>query len=150
MAVSVGEGENLVPIGEVAARSGVSERTLRYYEEIGLLCPAGHSPGGARRYGEADLRRVQHIRKLQILMGLNLEEIRRFLVEEDRLEGLHDRYRVTGDQRDQQQLLKESIQVLDNLQGQVQAKIARLKDFDAELDAKLVRYRLKLADPPSL
>jgi hypothetical protein len=46
--VSTGAGE--LRIGEAAARVGVSSRTLRYYEELGLLTPSGRTPGGARRY----------------------------------------------------------------------------------------------------
>jgi DNA-binding transcriptional MerR regulator len=62
-------------IGEVAEAAGVSTRTLRYYEELGLVSPSGHSPGGARRYSDADLARVLRIRELQHLVGFNLEAI---------------------------------------------------------------------------
>ncbi|MGH9116231.1 MAG: MerR family transcriptional regulator, partial [Acidimicrobiales bacterium] len=64
----------LLSIGRAAARLGVSERTLRYYEEIGLLSPAGHTPGRIRRYSEADMARVERIRELRDLMGFNLDE----------------------------------------------------------------------------
>jgi DNA-binding transcriptional MerR regulator len=71
--VSTGAGE--LRIGEAAARVGVSSRTLRYYEELGLLTPSGRTPGGARRYTNEDIARLEHIRVLQELMGFNLEEI---------------------------------------------------------------------------
>ena len=60
-------------IGEIADAAGVSTRTLRYYEELGLVSPSGHSPGGARRYSDADLARVLRIRELQDLVGFNLD-----------------------------------------------------------------------------
>ena len=51
-----------VRIGEAAALVGVSTRTLRYYQELGMLRPSARSAGGARRYSEADIARLQRIR----------------------------------------------------------------------------------------
>ena len=62
-------------IGQAAAIVGVSTRTLRYYEELGLLHPSSRSPGGGRRYCEEDLARLLRIRELQSLMGFNLRDI---------------------------------------------------------------------------
>lgn len=72
-------------IGEAAGLAGVSTRTLRYYQELGLLTPSGKTAGGARRYSEADVARIQRIRHLQDLVGLDLNEIRTVLTAEDRL-----------------------------------------------------------------
>ena len=58
------EPGQLVGIGAAALRAGVSERALRYYQELGLLTPSGCTPGGMRRYSEADLARVARIREL--------------------------------------------------------------------------------------
>jgi DNA-binding transcriptional MerR regulator len=63
-------------IGEAAARAAVSVRTLRYYEELGLLTPSAHSPGGARRYAEEDVARLARIRELKDLLGFDLDEVR--------------------------------------------------------------------------
>lgn len=84
------EPDGLLKIGVVAARLGISERTLRYYEEVGLLRPHQHHPGAGRRYCDADVERVQRIRELQGLMGFNLEEIRRIVAAEDRLRSLRE------------------------------------------------------------
>ena len=81
-------------IGEVAAETDVSTRTLRYYEELGLLTPSGHSPGGARRYSDDDVARVRRIRELQELVGFNLEEIRTIVAAEDRLGELRQEFRA--------------------------------------------------------
>ena len=77
--------ETLLGIGAAAARAGVSERALRYYQQLGLLVPACTPPGGLRRYSEEDLARVARIRELQTLLGLNLDEIAVVLRNEDRL-----------------------------------------------------------------
>lgn len=139
------EREGLVNIGVVAARIGVSERTLRYYEEIGLLHPAAHFPGSSRRYCEADVARVRHIRDLQTLMGFNLEEIRAVVSAEDQLDVLRDRYRSTLSSTDRRQMLQEGLGIIEGLQAQVTAKLDRLEAFRVELVAKISRHRETLA-----
>ena len=62
-------------VGDLARRSGVSVRTLHYYEEIGLLAPSQHTPTGHRLYALADVTRLQQIVSLRQL-GLSLSEIR--------------------------------------------------------------------------
>jgi DNA-binding transcriptional MerR regulator len=66
-----------VRIGELAQRAGTSARTLRYYEQQGLL-PARRAANGYRDYDEADLRLVREIRSL-LEIGFNLEEARPFV-----------------------------------------------------------------------
>src|SRR6266550_5107922 len=61
-------------VGEVAGLAGVTVRTLHHYDEIGLLSPGERSPTGYRRYGEADLERLQQILYYREL-GFSLEEI---------------------------------------------------------------------------
>lgn len=68
-------------VKEVSALSGVSVRTLHYYEEIGLLVPTGRSSKGYRLYDAASLRRLQQI-LLHRELGLSLEEVRRILDDE--------------------------------------------------------------------
>ena len=75
---------DLVSIGAAALALGVSERALRYYQQLGLI-NRGRTPGGMRRYSEADLARVARIRELQSLLGLDLDEIAVVLANDDRL-----------------------------------------------------------------
>ena len=63
-------------IGEVAERTGVTQRTLRFYEEKGLLNPATRMEGGFRLYTETDVQRVEQIKRLKSLLGLSLAEIK--------------------------------------------------------------------------
>ena len=62
-------------IGELAQRSGVSTKTIRYYEDIGLVPPAPRMPSGYRDYGSSTLDRLAFIRAAQAV-GLSLGEIR--------------------------------------------------------------------------
>jgi DNA-binding transcriptional MerR regulator len=61
-------------IGELANRVGLTERTIRYYEELGLLESVKRLDGGVRVYTDDDLRRLKYIRKLKTL-GLSLHEM---------------------------------------------------------------------------
>src|SRR5712692_9572635 len=86
-------------IGEVAARARVTTRTLRYYQECGLLDPAGRSPGGGRRYSEADVTRLLRIIELRDIMGFDLERIGEILRAEDRLAELRAEARRGASER---------------------------------------------------
>ena len=68
----------LLKIGDFARLAGTNLRTLRYYEELGLIVPASRSSGGFRYYRPTDVNRVKMIRDLQEL-GLHLDRIRELL-----------------------------------------------------------------------
>src|SRR5947209_7007445 len=74
---------NLFTIEQVSARTGLTKRTLRYYEEVGLLPPAGRTEGNYRRYNEEDIQRLERIMKLRDLLGFSLADIRELLNAED-------------------------------------------------------------------
>jgi DNA-binding transcriptional MerR regulator len=64
-------------IGEVAKLAGTTPRTIRYYEEIGLLPAAGgREPGAHRTYAEADVERLTELLRLKGLLGISLEELK--------------------------------------------------------------------------
>lgn len=74
----------LMQIGEVAERTGLSLRTIRYYEEVGLVVPTARSQGGFRLYTHADTERLQLIKRMKPL-ELTLEQTRELLTALDRL-----------------------------------------------------------------
>src|SRR5271155_1047108 len=69
-------------IGEIAKLTGVTTRTLRYWEELELLQPSAYQ-SGARLYAPSDVARVNRIRNLQELLGFSLAEVRAVLDTED-------------------------------------------------------------------
>lgn len=73
-------------IGEVAERVGLSLRTLRYYEESGLITPAGRTAGGFRLYSERDVQRLLLIMQMKPL-GFSLEQMRQVAQDLDTLAG---------------------------------------------------------------
>lgn len=133
------EGE--LRIGEAAARVGVSSRTLRYYEELGLLTPSGRTPGGARRYTDDDIARLEHIRELQELMGFNLDEILAVMRIEDRLAKLRAEWQAGRPPERRAEMIEEALRHNADLRARVEAKIARLGAFLDSLDEKRERYR---------
>jgi len=78
-------GLNHKQIGEVAERTGLSLRTIRYYEEVGLVTPATRSHGGFRLYSEVDVARLELIKRMKPL-DFSLEEMRELLTALDSLE----------------------------------------------------------------
>ncbi|MBA8824996.1 DNA-binding transcriptional MerR regulator [Saccharopolyspora lacisalsi] len=73
-------------IGEVAERTGLSLRTIRYYEEVGLVVPSARSQGGFRLYAEPDIERLEVIKRMKPL-GFQLDEMRELL---ELLDSSHD------------------------------------------------------------
>ena len=73
----------LYTIEQVAARTGLTKRTLRYYEEVGLLPPTDRTEGNYRRYSEIDVQHLQRVKELRDLLGFSLSEIRDILDAED-------------------------------------------------------------------
>ncbi|MCT2543849.1 MULTISPECIES: MerR family transcriptional regulator [Streptomyces] len=106
------------PIEEVARMSGVTARTLRHYDEIGLLPPAGTGSNGHRCYGEGELLRLQQILVLRAL-GLGLPEIGRILASQvDEVEALRGHHRRLLAERDR----------IDALAGTVSRTITELEE----------------------
>ena len=136
----------LLPIGEAAERAGVSPRTLRWYEESGLLAPTGHSSGGARRYSEDDLDRIVHIRELQSLLGLDLGEIRDILVGEDALAGLRREYQAGAEAVRRKEILLEASGINEKLRGVVAGRQRHLAAMMRSLEEKSARYTQLLSE----
>ncbi len=139
MDASAGDSqEQLVGIGAAAEKAGVSQRALRYYEQIGLLVPRGHTPGGMRRYSEEDLARVGRIRQLQALLGLNLDEIALVLRGEDRMAEIRLAYHDEGTTCDERrELVRESLELQHALRATVEAKRRGIEGFLTDLDARI-------------
>jgi DNA-binding transcriptional MerR regulator len=134
--------EQLVGIGAAAAKAGVSQRALRYYQQLGLLTPRGCTPGGLRRYSEEDLARVARIRQLQTLLGLNLDEIAVVLRGEDRMAEIRLAYHDHGTSRaERRELVRESLDLQQDLRATVETKRQGIEGFLADLDARITKTR---------
>ncbi len=131
----------LLAIGEVARRAAVTTRTLRYYQEMGLLQPSGVTPRGNRLYSDADVERLQRILELRDVMGFDLERIRVILQTEDRLAELRAEAERGISTARRREMVREAMELNARLQYEVNQKLGLLQGFLAELQAKASRYR---------
>ncbi|MEU7317212.1 MerR family transcriptional regulator [Streptomyces sp. NPDC007083] len=115
----------LMQIGEVSERTGLSLRTIRHYEDVGVVAPSERSIGGFRLYTEAEVRRLELVRRMRPL-GFCLEDVRALL---DVLEQLPD----TGEP-----LPENDEQAYEEL-------VAKLRKFWVEADARCEDLRRELA-----
>ncbi|GAA2219282.1 MerR family transcriptional regulator [Streptomyces nogalater] len=121
-------------IGEVAARTELSLRTIRHYEETGLVTPSARSQGGFRLYTETDVARLMVIRRMKPL-GFTLEQMRDLLDATDRLD--------SGDALDagKREALLERVRTYERAAAEqvekLRVQLARAEDFAATLRARL-------------
>jgi DNA-binding transcriptional MerR regulator len=120
----------LLKIGAFARAAGTNLRTLRYYEELGLLEPASRSRGGFRYYRPTDTHRLDMIRRLQEL-GLHLDRIRELMATRD---GHLDRAaffeRVRKALAEQDRLLLERIRGLEEERGLIGQAFGKLVECE--------------------
>jgi len=81
-------GDELMQIGQVSTRIGLSLRTIRHWDEVGLVIPSARSAGGFRLYTESDVDRLAFIKRLKPL-DFSLDQIKELLATVDGL-GQHD------------------------------------------------------------
>ena len=120
-------------IGEVAERSGVTPRTIRYYEELGLLPRTVREQGKHRVYTEADVERLSELKQLRDLLGLSLDELRSMVMAEDVRAEIRRRFHETDSRDEQLALLDEALPHLETQLTLVRRRLAALQDLEAEL-----------------
>ena len=129
--------EAYLQIGEVAERTGVTQRTLRFYEEKGLLRPPTRMDGGFRLYSEDDVTRVEHIRQLQNLLGVTLAEIKEMVDAEEVLQELKAQYRPEADVSEKKRQLQKAIDVVTRQHGIVSQKAEQMSEMKGQLEERL-------------
>jgi DNA-binding transcriptional MerR regulator len=138
--------EPCLQIGEVADRTGVTQRTLRFYEERGLLKPPSRMEGGFRLYSEDDVARVEQIKRLQSLLGLTLAEIKEMVEAEEIREELNATYRPDRPLEERIERVRKRIQVTRRQHDIISAKLTAMLEMKRDLEEKLQRYGAALAD----
>jgi len=134
-------------IGEVAELTGTTARTIRYYEEIGLLDSAPERAQGKHRvYTRADVDRVREIIRLRDLLGLSLEQLSQLLEAESARAHLRDELQHTEDPAERKRILEELLTHISNQLELVQGRLSELTDLAAELSDKQRRVKQKIAE----
>ena len=120
------DGEEIEPIGELAKSLGLTTRTLRYWEEVGIIESMQRADGATRGYTPYYVRRIKFIMKLKDL-GLTIKE-------------LQDLYIAYGEAKETERMIPRLVSILDDHINMVDEKMAKL----ASLRKEIVDYRHRM------
>jgi len=132
--------EAYLQIGEVAERTGVTQRTLRFYEEKGLLRPPSRMDGGFRLYSEDDVKRVEMVRRLQDLLGVTLADIKEMVDAQEMLRELRAQYRPEAGVDEKRRQLQKAIDVVQAQYTIVKQKCGQMEEMKAQLEERLKTF----------
>ena len=132
------ETRPLLRIQEVAAEVGLTPRSIRYYEEVGLLEPAARSEGAYRLYDESDIERLRFIRGLLDDAGFSLAQIGQLLEDEVARERNRERLHATRDPGERRVLIVEA-------RDRVERQIGTLREKRDRLDAMITEAERRQA-----
>ncbi len=134
-------------IGEVAELTGTTPRTIRYYEEIGLLpTGAARELGKHRCYTQADVERVQEILRLRNLLGLSLEQLSQLLAAEEARAEIRREIAQSEDPQEQRRLLSDALGHITTQLDLVRGRRRQLEELEHELVDKRHRVRKRIGE----
>ena len=136
--------EPLLRIQEAAAEAGLTPRSVRYYEEQGLLRPAARSTGDYRLYDESDVERLRFIKGLRDDAGFSLAEIAQLLEDEVARERDHQAYHATTDPAARLGILRDRAGRYGHQVDMLRTKIDRLQAMVDDAEARLARTNSKI------
>jgi len=138
--------ERSMRIGDIAKAAGTTTRTVRYYEEIGLLPRSDEREAGQHRlYTEADLERLRELLRLRDLLGVSLEELRELVEAEDARAALRTEFRASEDPTRRREILEEALPLVDRQLALIRRRQRELEKLEGELAARRRRIRRRLA-----
>ena len=127
-------------IGEVAERTSVTQRTLRFYEEKGLMKPPTRMQGGFRLYSEDDIRRVVQIKQLQQLLGFTLAEIKEMVEAEEVKMQLRAQYRPEAALSQKKKQVLRAIEVTERQRDLVGQKLHAMSEMQSKIEERLAKF----------
>jgi len=127
-------------IGEAAERAQLTQRTLRYYEEKGLLSPPTRMDGGFRLYSDEDMERVERIRELKDLLGFSLAEIKEMIESEDVRLQLRAEWRSDADTTEKAVKIRKARDITSQQLALIDQKMAKMATMRETLADRLEKY----------
>jgi DNA-binding transcriptional MerR regulator len=135
--------QSFYTIEQVASHTGFTKRTLRYYEEVGLLPPTDRTEGNYRRYSEEDVQRLDRIKKLRDLLGFSLTDIRKLMETEDERGQIKVAYENETEAAAKAAQLERADELIRVQLDLIEQKIAGLEQMRTALQGNLERHELK-------
>jgi DNA-binding transcriptional MerR regulator len=127
----------VIRIGEVAERTGLTPRTIRYYEEIGLLPgPPERRKGEHRAYDDHDVERLSELKRLRELLNISLDELKQLVEAEEARAAIRERFHASDSDAERVRLLDASLPHVETQLGLVRHRLEELGKLETELVAK--------------
>jgi DNA-binding transcriptional MerR regulator len=145
--MSVAAPPKALRIGDVAKAVGTTPRTIRYYEEIGLLPESISRPAGQHRlYTDADVERLREVLHLRSLLGVSLEELKELVEAQDARALIRREYQQSDDPARRRELLDEALGHIQRQLDLVRRRRGELDKLESELTGKRRRVRERLRE----
>ena len=138
----------MIRIGELAERTGVTPRTIRYYEEIGLLPGGSRAKGTHRLYIDADVERVAELTRLRDLLNLSLDDLKQLVEAEEARAELRKRFESTVSDAERLDIVEQALPHVETQLELVRRRKRELERLESELADKrrrLVARRRELS-----
>jgi DNA-binding transcriptional MerR regulator len=129
----------MIRIGEVAERVGVTPRTIRYYEEIGLLPGGVRLKGAHRLYDETAVERIAELTRLRDLLNLSLDELKELVEAEEARAALRRRLDATDDDTERLEIIEAALPYIERQLELVRRQKHELETLEHELAEKRKR-----------
>lgn len=129
--------EGYLQIGEAAERAGLTQRTLRYYEEKGLLPPPTRMDGGFRLYSEEDMERIARVKEAKELLGFSLADIKEMLDAGDVINRIKAEWRKDADAEEKAATIRRAREVTLQQLDLIEKKLEAMEAMRAPLQERL-------------
>ena len=123
-------------IGELAARTGLTAPTVRYYEQIGLLPGGPRPPRSHRIYTEADVERLDLLRRLRDLLGVSLDDLQEIAAAEEVAAALPTTVAAVTSASERLQLVDEALRQADRVLDRVRRRAAEVAELEQLLEQR--------------
>lgn len=133
-------------IEQVAAQTGLTKRTIRYYEELGLCEPPARTEGNYRLYSAADIARLERIGQLKDVLGLALAEIKTMVLTEEQRAEIRVAYQQEHDPAQRLGQLARAEALTRQQLELVESKLAALTNLKNEITDRLALYATRRAE----
>ena len=129
--------QKIYQIGEVTEITGLTHRTLRYYEELGLLGEREHAPGKHRVYTDQDLERISRIMRFKELMGHQLSEIKELIDLDQERQSLREEAATAGSKAEKARKLERIREIFVKELGFLRERQSRLGEVERLLTERI-------------